>query len=74
MAHDSKRKGATWKRFVAGFAIAAATTVAGAGMADAAASPVKASGTNIVATSTGGSTTTGPIVRAAASAQSGIRW
>lgn len=40
MANDSKRrKGATWKRLVAGCAIAAATTIAGAGMADAASLP-----------------------------------
>lgn len=76
----SHRKGATWKRFLAGFAIAAATTVAGAGMADAAGvKPKPPTGGTIstVATTTGGSTSTGGTTGATVSvvtAASGIRW
>ena len=79
MSNDSaKRKGATWKRFVAGFAIAAATTVVGAGMADAASvgpAPKVSTISNTATTCTPTPLTggCGPTVRVMA-AQSGIRW
>jgi len=75
MAHDStKRKGATWKRFVAGVAIAAATTVAGAGMADAAAPRALPNPPTTPAPGQIGTTGSSGGTIHIASAASGIRW
>lgn len=77
LQESTKRKGATWKRFVAGFAIAAAATMAGAGATEAGFTPPPpppGPAVSTVATTSGGSTGTGSTVKVIATARSGIRW